>query len=86
MRYGTRILIIPIFQSMDRVFANAILWPGPKKQITLRIDPDVLTFFESTAADTRAPSTRFCANIWKLERANGGRPAPQPENHHVAGR
>jgi len=20
-------------------FANAILWPGPKKQITLRIDP-----------------------------------------------
>ncbi len=26
-------------------FANAILWPGPKKQITLRIDPDVLTFF-----------------------------------------
>jgi uncharacterized protein (DUF4415 family) len=26
-------------------FKNAILWPGPKKQITLRIDPDVLTFF-----------------------------------------
>jgi uncharacterized protein (DUF4415 family) len=26
-------------------FANAILWPGPKKQITLRIDPDVLIFF-----------------------------------------
>lgn len=26
-------------------FVNAILWPGPKKQITLRIDPDVLTFF-----------------------------------------
>jgi len=26
-------------------FANAILWPGPKKQITLRVDPDVLTFF-----------------------------------------
>ncbi len=26
-------------------FANAIVWPGPKKQITLRIDPDVLTFF-----------------------------------------
>ena len=26
-------------------FAHAILWPGPKKQITLRIDPDVLTFF-----------------------------------------
>jgi uncharacterized protein (DUF4415 family) len=26
-------------------FAHAILWPGPKKQITLRIDPDVLAFF-----------------------------------------
>jgi len=26
-------------------FANAIIWPGPKKQITLRIDPDVLIFF-----------------------------------------
>ncbi len=26
-------------------FARAILWPGPKKQITLRIDPDVLAFF-----------------------------------------
>ena len=26
-------------------FANAIIWPGPKKQITLRIDPDVLAFF-----------------------------------------
>jgi uncharacterized protein (DUF4415 family) len=26
-------------------FAEAIVWPGPKKQITLRVDPDVLTFF-----------------------------------------
>ena len=26
-------------------FANAIVWPGHKKQITLRIDPDVLSFF-----------------------------------------
>jgi uncharacterized protein (DUF4415 family) len=26
-------------------FKNAILWPGPKKQITLRVDPDVLIFF-----------------------------------------
>lgn len=26
-------------------FARAIIWPGPKKQITLRLDPDVLTFF-----------------------------------------
>jgi uncharacterized protein (DUF4415 family) len=26
-------------------FKNAILWPGPKEQITLRIDPDILKFF-----------------------------------------
>jgi uncharacterized protein (DUF4415 family) len=26
-------------------FANAIIWPGPKEQVTLRIDPDVLKFF-----------------------------------------
>lgn len=26
-------------------FTHAIVWPGPKKQITLRVDPDVLTFF-----------------------------------------
>jgi uncharacterized protein (DUF4415 family) len=24
---------------------NAIIWPGPKEQITLRIDPEVLSFF-----------------------------------------
>jgi len=26
-------------------YARAIIWHGPKKQITLRVDPDVLTFF-----------------------------------------
>ena len=26
-------------------FANAIVWPGTKEQITLRLDPDVLKFF-----------------------------------------
>jgi len=26
-------------------FREAILWPGPKKQVTLRLDPDVLTYF-----------------------------------------
>lgn len=26
-------------------FVSAILWPGPKEQIPLRVDPDVLTFF-----------------------------------------
>ncbi len=26
-------------------FAEAIRWPGTKKQITIRLDPDVLAFF-----------------------------------------
>ena len=26
-------------------FSEAIWWPGPKQQITLRLDPDVLTYF-----------------------------------------
>jgi uncharacterized protein (DUF4415 family) len=29
----------------DKFFAEAIRWPGKKKQITLRLDPDVLAFF-----------------------------------------
>lgn len=26
-------------------FKNAVIWPGIKEQITLRLDPDVLKFF-----------------------------------------
>ena len=29
----------------DRYFKEAVVWPGTKKQLTLRIDPDVLFFF-----------------------------------------
>ena len=29
----------------ERFFKEAIWWPGPKRQITLRLDPDVLAFF-----------------------------------------
>ena len=28
-------------------FAEAVRWPGPKQQITLRLDPDVLAFFKA---------------------------------------
>ena len=28
-----------------RFFRQAIRWPGTKKQITLRLDPDILAFF-----------------------------------------
>lgn len=32
----------------ETFFEEAVLWHGPKKQITLRIDPDVLDFFRHT--------------------------------------
>jgi uncharacterized protein (DUF4415 family) len=32
----------------DRFFTEAALWPGKKKQITIRVDPDVLDFFKQT--------------------------------------
>ena len=31
----------------DDFFAEAKLWPGKKKQITLRLDPDVVEFFKT---------------------------------------
>ena len=31
----------------DDFFAEATLWPGKKKQITLRLDPDVVDFFKT---------------------------------------
>ena len=31
----------------DDFIAGATLWPGKKKQITLRLDPDVVDFFKT---------------------------------------
>ena len=31
----------------DDFFKKAVIWPGPKKQVTLRLDPDILEFFRS---------------------------------------
>ena len=30
----------------DDFFAEAFVWPGKKKQITIRLDPDVVDFFK----------------------------------------
>lgn len=30
----------------DDFFAEATLWPGKKKQITIRLDPDIVEFFK----------------------------------------
>jgi uncharacterized protein (DUF4415 family) len=29
----------------ENFFKKAVVWPGTKKQVTLRLDPDVLEFF-----------------------------------------
>jgi uncharacterized protein (DUF4415 family) len=31
----------------DDFFKDAVIWPGNKKQITLRLDQDILEFFKS---------------------------------------
>jgi uncharacterized DUF497 family protein len=32
----------------DDFFKEAVLWPGKKKQITIRLDPDILDFYKGT--------------------------------------
>jgi uncharacterized protein (DUF4415 family) len=49
-------------------FANAILWPGPKKQITLRLDPDVVAFFRKPAKAIRRQSMQSCESMLKAAR------------------
>lgn len=31
----------------ENFFKEAVIWPGSKQQITLRLDPDVLQFFKN---------------------------------------
>jgi uncharacterized protein (DUF4415 family) len=31
----------------DDFFQEAVLWPGKKKQITIRLDPDLVDFYKS---------------------------------------
>lgn len=51
-------------------FAHAILWPGTKKQITLRLDPDVLKFFRKQG---RGYQTTINAVLRKDMEAQGRR-------------
>ena len=32
----------------DDFFEEAVLWPGKKKQITIRLDPDIVDFYKKT--------------------------------------
>jgi len=44
--------------SWGGIFANAILWTGPKKQVTVRVDPDVGTFFPKQVRGYGTPTIR----------------------------
>lgn len=67
-------------------FANAIIWPGPKKQITLRIDPDVLIFFRKHG---RGYQSTINAVLRKYMEARKELTSVRPRisaNHHASGR
>ena len=64
-------------------FANAIIWPGPKKQITLRIDPDVLTFFRKHGRGYQSTMNAVLRKYMEArkERAAGVRPRATARPH-----
>src|SRR5207244_6622410 len=47
-------------------FAAAVRWPGKKKQITLRLDPDVLAFFRKHGKAIKPLSTRSCGSMSRV--------------------
>lgn len=68
-------------------FANAILWPGPKKQITLRIDPDVLTFFRKHGRGYQSTINAVLRKYMEARKEQGSRVRPRTSAHqHVGGR
>jgi uncharacterized protein (DUF4415 family) len=68
-------------------FANTILWPGPKKQITLRIDPDVLTFFRKHGRGYQSTINAVLRKYMEARKEQTAAARPRnSENHHVAGR
>jgi uncharacterized protein (DUF4415 family) len=68
-------------------FANAILWPGPKKQITLRIDPDVLQFFRQHGRGYQTTMNAVLRNYMEgRKQASGvGRQASTVRNRRPSG-
>ena len=51
-------------------FKKAVLWPGTKKQITLRLDPDVIDFFKKQG---RGYQSMINAVLRKYVEAHGHR-------------
>jgi uncharacterized protein (DUF4415 family) len=53
-------------------FAHAIIWPGPKKQITLWIDPDVLTFFRKQGKGYQSAMNAVLRKYVEAQRRKAG--------------
>jgi uncharacterized protein (DUF4415 family) len=67
--------------------APAIIWPGPKKQITLRIDPDVLTFFRKHGRGYQSTINAVLRKYMEARKEQA--PAARPRtsaSHHVSNR
>ncbi len=60
-------------------FKKAVLWPGTKKQMTLRLDPDVIDFFKKKG---RGYQSMINAVLRKYVEAHGFE--PEKKSMHVA--
>src|ERR1700686_1849651 len=68
-------------------FAHAIIWPGPKKQITLRIDPDVLTFFRKQGRGYQSTINAILRKYMETRKEETTAVRPRTSaNQHVSGR
>src|ERR1700689_1913414 len=68
-------------------FKHAILWPGPKKQITLRIDPDVLTFFRQHGRGYQSTINAVLRKYMEARKEQTSAVRPRTSaNQHLGGR
>lgn len=54
-------------------FKNAIWWPGPKEQITLRLDPDVLKFFRKQGPGYQTTINAVLRKYVEAQERNSGK-------------
>lgn len=68
-------------------FANAIIWPGAKKQITLRIDPDVLAFFRKHGRGYQSTINAVLRKYMEARKESASDVRPRSSlNQHAGGR
>lgn len=53
-------------------FAQAVIWPGPKQQIALRLDPDVLDFFRKQGKGYQTAINAVLRRYVELQKRRAG--------------